>query len=97
MHHFLRDRVEDIEVVSDPIECPDSLAAEDSLFADAVVEGVSRWSDFGAAICTAAKENVEDGNCEEPGSTLEPVSIRLMYVFLFEEIEGRRSVSSRHR
>lgn len=89
--------VEGEKVISDPVECPDSLTEEYSTFADAVLQAISGWSYFGAAICTRTRGHVADETCERPGSTLKPVSIRLMYVFEFEETQGRRSVSSLRR
>lgn len=88
-------RVENAVIVSDPLECPDSAAGQTAAFASAVTETVSRWSYFGAAICTTPGGRDVDEDCESPEATLEPVSIQLMYVFVFEQTEGRRSVTSR--
>lgn len=86
--------VEAVEIVHDMPECKGSTGVDREPFEAAVREAVSGWSFLAAAICRFPDGVPPDDDCKADGASVEPVSIRLSYLFSFRQQGGRRMVGA---
>lgn len=84
--------VEQIEFPDEATQCA-ALAHDSTDFQEAVADALSRWSFIGAAICTFPEGVAKDDECEGEGVEIRAVPIKLMYVFSFEQVNGKRSIT----
>lgn len=87
--------VEGIEIVRDLDGCAVGTGGEQLRFEQSVRDALSRWTFFGAALCRFPSGVAKNEDCEGDGVVIEPVPIRLMYVFSFEQVSGRRTVGTK--
>lgn len=83
--------VEQIAFPAGGVQCA-SISGAEVMFQEAVAEALSQWQFTGAAICTFPEGVIKDDACEGEGVDVRAVPIKLMYVFSFEQINGKRSV-----
>lgn len=74
-------------------ECPDTERDTPPAFVQAVSDALSRWRFFAAATCSFPPGVPTNDACEGAGVKIEPVAIKLAYVFEFTNDEGKAGVS----
>jgi len=87
--------VEDVFLLNDVPDCPESGKEVDPRYAKAAISAVSGWEFFAAATCYFPPGSTRTDDCSGPGVVITNVPVKMAFVFTFQQENGRPVVRAR--